>query len=90
MSHPDNKIPNLSNCMVKDRHRIRTRYRQLQRKDTGETISDLDEMIRRSQEEYSMRASSRPELVYPEELPVVKERDAILTAIRENQVLVIC
>jgi len=37
-----------------------------------------------------MRRANAPRPVYPEELPVAARRDAILAAIRDNQVVIVC
>jgi ATP-dependent helicase HrpA len=85
----------IAQCMLRDRHTLRTRLSSVERRAREGT--PFDQMLQRLVQEIeasSARAASRkaavPMPIYPPELPVSQKKDEIAKAISENQVVVIC
>jgi ATP-dependent helicase HrpA len=87
----------LTNCLLRDRYRL---YRWQQRLSKKYTITDTAQRI--AQEQFAQavaqsraivdqRSRHRPTHIhYPDELPVVEQRDIIQQAITDHQVIIVC
>lgn len=91
---PSEVLARLDECLVKDRHFLRTRCRKvetLQRQ--GKAVSKLQSVVQDTFEKsiaaVKARSEQLPEVTLAEELPVSEHGDAIRNAIREHQVVVI-
>ena len=81
---------NIKHCMIKHRFRLSRDLDQYKKnKRQQEFGQKLFSDMERSISEAVNRQSSIPKIQYPEELPVVQKREAILEAIREHQVVVL-
>jgi len=81
----------IDQCMQADRHRLRRRVKAVAGKsDSSETAAALIGEIEESTLQQETRASNRPQPQYPDDLPVVQMRDAILEALGKHQVLIVC
>lgn len=78
-------------CMLVDQHRLR---RSIKRFDG--LSSDNEALLRflgkidASASQRKQRAAQRPLPTYPPQLPVVEQREEILTAVQEHQVVILC
>lgn len=70
-------------CMIADRYRMR---RDLKKKSEREKLA---RRIGKSRELAESRQQAVPEISYPEELPVSRQRTKILAAIRDSQVVIV-
>ena len=82
-------------CMLSDRHRLRSRLRQLNRGTArghgiDGQLNRLTAEIQRSHDRFRLRLEQIPKPSFPVELPVVERRAEIVRAIAENQVVVLC
>ncbi len=75
----------IDQCLLADRHRLRMRLRRLK----GKPLDEIAAEIEVSQQRLEQRRCDLPTPTYPEELPVSERRDEILTAIQENQVVIV-
>ena len=81
----------IDQCMQADRHRLRRRIKAVSGR-SSETdaaaalLQDIDASFARCE----ARKSNRPNPNYPDELPVVQQREAILDALAKHQVIIIC
>ena len=78
-------------CLQADQHKLRRVVRRV----VGKPDDDADrqrfmQRVERSAAKRTVRADNIPKLVYPPELPVVEQREIILKAIQENQVVILC
>ena len=81
----DTLAADISNCMLADQHRLRSRLR-------GESEQQLDLLradIDRSSARRAEREAKRPRPTFPQDLPVVQRRQEIADAIAANQVIVL-
>jgi len=82
----------IDQCMQADRHRLRRRIKPVAGKSTDSDdgakalVRDIDSSIARCE----ARKSNRPDPNYPDDLPVVQQRAAILDALAKHQVIIIC
>jgi ATP-dependent helicase HrpA len=85
----------LPQCMLRDRHILRRRLRGIERwAQSGRDIdrgllavaADVERSVRRREH----RRQNLPKPTYPDNLPVVEQRDDIKAAIAKNQVIVLC
>jgi len=77
-----------------DRPRLQRQLHQLERrlksgKPVDKALPELEKAIARSTADYSTRLASLPTPDYPPELPISQHRDAILEALRNNQVIIL-
>jgi len=74
-----------------DQHRLRRNIKRIAAKseDDADRLRFM-ERIARSTVKREVRAEKVPVPKYPSELPVVEQREEILDAIRENQVVILC
>jgi len=86
----------LDSTLLRDRHRLRQRLRGLERssiegKRVDDPLAGIAVEIDRSVERVTQRRALVPQtIVYDELLPIVQKRDEIATAIRDNQVVILC
>ncbi|MGH8491529.1 MAG: ATP-dependent RNA helicase HrpA [Moraxellaceae bacterium] len=82
----------ISRCLTRDQHRLRRRLQDIERlKDPAQKTAkqaELEAGIAQSLEKVASRQGRLPVLSYPD-LPVSARADDIITAIRENQVVVL-
>ena len=82
----------IDQCMQADRHRFRRRVKPVAGKSTdtdpaaAALVKDIDASVARCE----ARKANRPNPNYPDELPVVQQRDAILAALSKHQVIIVC
>jgi len=82
----------IDQCMQADRHRLRRRVRPVVGKSgkTDAAAAALLKDIDASAACVQARKNNLPNPNYPEELPVVQQRDAILDALSKHQVIILC
>ncbi len=89
----------LPTCMLVDRFPLKKRLNQVlslldktasQAKPVEKSIQDIAQKIRTSQAKFATRLSHLPKPEYPLDLPVSSRRDEIATAIKNNQVVIVC
>ncbi len=85
----------IDQCMLRDQHRLRRRIRDLKRDGNVLAATDpkLDKLLTAVQASAQVREQRQqqvPKPEYPDALPVVSKRDAILDAISKHQVIIIC
>jgi len=76
--------------MIVDRHRLRRQLDQLRRNPDDDRLAQLTDRINASVQRAADRRARRPELTYPDDLPITQHREAIVGAIRDHPVVVIC
>jgi ATP-dependent helicase HrpA len=83
----------LNDVMIQDRLRLNRRIQGAQRiaKPAAQlaVIDEIKHSIAQAQQRISVRRTSVPTITYPENLPVSQKKDQILTAIRDNQVVIV-
>lgn len=89
----------LPTCMLADRFPLKNRLNQAmsllaksapQDKPVEKSIQEIAQKIRASQAKFAARLANLPKPEYPLELPVSYRRDEISTAIKNNQVVIVC
>jgi ATP-dependent helicase HrpA len=89
----------LPSCMLADRFPLKNRLTQdsnllaknaPQSKTIEKSIQDIAQKIRASQAKFALRLGNLPKPEYSLELPVSSRRDEIATAIKNNQVVIVC
>ncbi|MGH8578661.1 MAG: ATP-dependent RNA helicase HrpA [Gammaproteobacteria bacterium] len=81
----------VTGCMLSDRRRLLRRLEaQRQQHLDPEQLNELEQVIRRSCETAQRRAALAPKPLFREPLPILEQREAILSALRTEQVLVVC
>ncbi len=77
--------------MLSDRRRLLQRLNAMrQQRLNPEELNELEQAIRRSRETARARAALTPKPLFREPLPILEQREAILCALRAEQVLVVC
>ncbi|MCW5776879.1 MAG: hypothetical protein KIS87_10610, partial [Phycisphaeraceae bacterium] len=76
--------------MATDRERIARRLRAADHAGRADEVRSLHAQAERSAQRAAARAGRIRAIDYPPELPIVAERERILAAIREHQVVVVC
>src|SRR6056297_3042980 len=83
----------LPGAMHADRHAAKSELKRLRRRkkaaDEGRALKRLETRLRRSMAHKHRRRQNRPELFYPQDLPIVERKDDIVAAIAAHQVVVI-
>lgn len=81
----------IDDCMQSDRHRLRRRVKPIAGKssDTDQAKKLLADISASAQRRQS-RHDNLPKPQYPDELPVVQQRDTIIDALAKHQVLIVC
>lgn len=85
----------LSQCMGRDRRRLRSRVHQAQqrlrhRQPADRMIALLQEDFARSRDLLRCRRESRPHIQFPEQLPISGKRQEIAKVLAEHQVVIVC
>ena len=81
----------IDHCMQADRHRLRRRVKAVAGKSSDDaSAAGLLQDIESSLFKIETRKSTLPTPQYPDELPVVQQRDAILEALAKHQVIIVC
>ncbi len=89
-------LKDIKHCMGKDQHRLRRRLYQLadrtpgKRQDKQSAIQKLAEDITASKALLAQRQASKPQLSYPEALPVSQKREELIEAIKKHQIILVC
>lgn len=83
--------------MLSDVHRLRRRLRNLSHANKTrdnieyqQALARLEEDIERSKSTVQKRIKNRPEINYPENLPIAQKSEVIKQAILQNQVTILC
>lgn len=79
----------LSECRSQDRFRLQQRIQRLSKSANADALESLKGDIERSRQWVSDRRRAIPEITFPEQLPVVAERERIEETIRHHQVTVL-
>jgi ATP-dependent helicase HrpA len=81
----------LAGLTLRDEHRLRRKLDGLRRpgRQQAAAIQSLAADIERAEQRIADRRAVIPRIEYPEQLPVSQRRDDLLTAISENQVVVV-
>ena len=83
----------IKDCMIRDRFRLHKRVQGAARiKNEKAKHAVFDEIaldIAKSMQTVGMRATQRPKITYPEQLPVSQKKDDIAEAIKNNQVVIV-
>ena len=78
-------------CLLLDQHRLRRDVKRMAAKPSDDKdVLKFLERVERSRVKRQARAENLPEPKYPSELPVVEQREDILKAIKEHQVIILC
>ena len=81
----------IDQCMQADRHRLRRRVKSVAGKSSSDdSAASLLKDIDASLATLAARKATQPTPQYPDELPVVQQRDAILEALSKHQVIILC
>ncbi len=78
----------IPSCMIKDQYRLRNQLRRLSC-DNYKGLKNLQASIAKSQAQAQQRAEAVPEMTYDKALPVANRKDAIISAIRDSQVVIV-
>ena len=76
----------IDGAMIRDRHRLR----QLRRQDDPGRRAEFDALLSASIDVASQRQRRLPEVVFPQDLPILSRRDEIAETIRNHQVVILC
>ncbi len=81
--------------MLRDQFSARRKIQSIQSrfkasKPVEQQLVNLQKQIDKSAEKFKLRLQNKPVTSYPDELPVSQKRDEIITAINNNQVIIIC
>ncbi|MGH3384563.1 MAG: ATP-dependent RNA helicase HrpA [Nocardioidaceae bacterium] len=83
----------LSTVMLRDEHRLRRRIDGTRKtRDPEKRRRALEQVaaeVERAESRVAARVAARPEVTYPEELPISQRRDDIAAAIRDHQVVIV-
>ena len=83
----------LSELSLRDAHRLGRRLegaRRIRRAESRDAVlAEIAAEVERARARLAARAARRPEVRYPEQLPVSRKKDEILAAIRDHQVVVV-
>ena len=78
-------------CMQNDQPRLRRRVRALAGKPSSDdALLRFNEQVSQSVLKRQQRSGNVPACEYPEDLPVVEQREQILEAIKAHQVIILC
>ncbi|BAO44334.1 ATP-dependent RNA helicase HrpA [Thiolapillus brandeum] len=92
---PDSLKQHLGECLIRDRHRLRTRLNNLSRlqsqgQNVDAALAEVAARIENSRRRALVRRQTLPVPEYPPELPISARRDEIRQLIRKHQVIVLC
>ena len=78
-------------CMQADQHRLRRRIKSVAGRSTDDAqLLQLLDKIEQSSAQRALRLAQCPIPQYPDELPVVQQREEILAAIEKHPVIIVC
>jgi len=81
----------IDQCMQAERHRLRRRVKAVAgQSDSDPKAASLLKDINASIALCESRRANIPQPVYPDELPVVQQRDTIMEALAKHQVVILC
>ena len=85
----------IKQIMLKDQFSAKRKVQSIQSqlnasKPVDQALVNLQKLVDRSAKQFQARLQNKPNTSYPEDLPVSQKRDAIINAIKQNQVIVIC
>ncbi len=88
-------VSQLNSCMLADRFSLKNRLNQAktllqQNKNAEKALNEIAHKIRHSQAKFALRLTNLPKPEYSLELPISSRRDEIATAIKNNQVVIVC
>ncbi len=92
MVRPERELHRLvDGCLLVDQHKLRRGVSRV----SGRPADDADRVrllqrVERSAAKRQTRAQNVPSPIYPPELPVVEQREQILKAIQQHQVIILC
>ncbi|MEJ2045224.1 MAG: ATP-dependent RNA helicase HrpA [Reinekea sp.] len=91
---PDQVLAELSQCLAKDHHFLRTRVQKIQSlqaagKNTSRLQQVVSDVMEKSKQSVQQRQASVPDVKLVADLPVCEHETAIRQAIRDHQVVVI-
>jgi len=78
----------VDDCLQADKPRLRRQIKKLKSDANG--LSALRAAIDKSTASRELRKTTAPVPTYPDDLPVVEQRDAFLELFANNQVLIVC
>ncbi|MFI5908706.1 ATP-dependent RNA helicase HrpA [Dactylosporangium sp. NPDC051541] len=80
----------LAGLMPQDQHRLRRRIDGAKRSRNAQGIAEaIKADVERAEQRVAARRAARPEITYPEQLPVSQRKDEILEQIRDHQVVIV-
>ncbi|ASJ70416.1 ATP-dependent RNA helicase HrpA [Granulosicoccus antarcticus] len=78
-------------CVLVDQHKLRRMVKKVATKATDDPETQrFEQRLAASTARRATRAQNLPTPVYPPELPVVEQREEILEAIKQHQVVILC
>jgi len=85
----------IKHIMLKDQFSAKRKAQSIQSrlnasKPVDQLLVNLQSLVDKSAIRYQSRLQNKPSTSYPEDLPVSQKRDEIISAIKNNQVIVIC
>ncbi|MEK6235770.1 MAG: ATP-dependent RNA helicase HrpA, partial [Planctomycetales bacterium] len=85
----------IGQCMLSDRHRLRGKLRGARAnrkvgKPFDRDLHRLIDQVERSVAARAVRQENVPPIRYPDDLPVVEQREEIAQAIRDHQTVIVC
>ena len=88
----------LGQAMLRDRVYVEKRLKRILKGKTQSSpaqriikqLKPLEKLLKESVECRSLRYSNKPEVRYPDNLPIVSKKDEIISALKTNQVVIIC
>lgn len=92
--HPQQLAADIDGCLLRDRYELRRLLQAIQRRRQQQQPSDkliakLQHKVARSTAAAEQRAAGMPVIRYPESLPVSRSAERIITAIKENPVVIV-
>ena len=79
----------LAQLTLRDEHRLRRRLDRVRRGHEGDELDALLAEIARGEAAIARRRAAVPQVSYPPQLPVAARRDDLLSAIRDNPVVIV-
>ncbi len=84
----------ISQAMIKDQHWLRKQARKIEQLRKGDKPADkiqekFDQRLQASTALREKRSTSRPEIEFPSDLPIMQYRDEIVSALADHQVIVV-
>jgi len=76
----------LDGCLARDRRRLERRLRRAR----SEDMPALAEAVESARQRLDIREASRPQPDFPTDLPITTHTEAIIQALQEHQVIIVC